>query len=103
MLELRMEFKKPGIDEFKLKAITEVEMFSNSIIVIPWDFSERSKIALEFALERTPSENIRVICVLEKPDAYRVGANLGERQEEQANEKCAAEFWGQSTSQRRPA
>lgn len=69
-------------------------MFSNSTIVLPWDFSEMSQSALEFAIKRTLPANIRVVCVLEKPDPFRVGIVSGESEEEHARADCEAQFWG---------
>ena len=71
----------------------EFKMFSNSTIVLPWDFSEMSRSALEFAIKRTLPAQIRMVCVLEKPDAFRIGIVSGESEEEHAREECEAQFW----------
>ena len=69
-------------------------MFSvDSTIIVPWDFSEHAKCGLGFALEATATDQIRVICVLERPDPYSEGAIWGGQAEEQAVEKCVEEFW----------
>ena len=69
-------------------------MFSfESTIIVPWDFSEHAKCGLGFALEATSVDNIRVICVLERPDPYSDGAIWGGQAEERAVEKCQQEFW----------
>jgi len=69
-------------------------MFSvESTVIVPWDFSEHAKCGLGFALEATTQDNIRVICVLDRPDPYSEGAIWGGQAEERAVEKCVDEFW----------
>ena len=72
----------------------EAEMFSESSIVVPWDFSAHSKSALNFALERTSHENIHVICVLEPPNPYELGLLWGDEAKGKARAKCEEEFYG---------
>lgn len=66
-------------------------MFNDSTIVVPWDFSEQSKRALELALKKTSPEKIRVICVLDRPEAYTL--QWGEEREARALAKCEEQFW----------
>lgn len=68
-------------------------MFVDSKIVVPWDFSGHAQAALEFLLKHLPAENIRVICVLERPDPYTFGAIWGEQAESRARETCTRQFW----------
>ena len=78
-------------------------MFSvKSTVIVPWDFSEHAKCGLGFALESTSIEDIRVICVLERPDPYSEGAIWGGQAEERAREKCVEEFWGDVDKKRFP-
>lgn len=66
-------------------------MFNDSIVVVPWDFSEQSKCALNLALEKTSPQRIRVICVLDAPEPYTL--QWGEEKEKHAQEKCEEQFW----------
>ena len=66
-------------------------MFGDSIVVVPWDFSKQAKYALELALEKARAENIRVVCVLERPEPYTI--QWGEEREARALEKCEDQFW----------
>ncbi len=66
-------------------------MFNDSIIVVPWDFSEQSKCALDLALEKASPKNVHVICVLERPEPYTL--QWGEEREARALEKCEEQFW----------
>jgi nucleotide-binding universal stress UspA family protein len=69
-------------------------MFSlETTVIVPWDFSEHAKCGLGFALESTTQENIRVLCVLGRPDPYSEGAIWGDEAEEHAVDTCTQEFW----------
>ena len=67
-------------------------MFAESIVVVPWDFSEHSKLALDFAVKHVSADRIRVICVLEMPNPYATGVLWGEDAEQKAREKCREQF-----------
>jgi nucleotide-binding universal stress UspA family protein len=66
-------------------------MFDDSIVVVPWDFSEQSKCALDLAIEKTSPRNIHVFCALERPEPYTL--QWGEEKEARALTKCEEQFW----------
>jgi nucleotide-binding universal stress UspA family protein len=45
-------------------------MKDSPVVVVPWDFSTYSAQSLEYALELTEPESVRVVCVLDEPAAY---------------------------------
>lgn len=69
-------------------------MFSESIIVAPWDFSQHAQVTLNFLLKHVPPKDIRVICVLQRPDPYTYAAVWGEESETRAQASSAEQFWG---------
>jgi len=68
-------------------------MVVDSIVVVPWDFSEHSQSALDFALKQNLPQNIRVICVLERPSPYAAQMLWGDDAEQTACKKCAEQFF----------
>ena len=68
-------------------------MASKSNIIVPWDFSEHSHAALQFALEEFEPSAIKVICILEPPSPYVPGMEWGEKAEEQARANCTQQFF----------
>ena len=68
-------------------------MVSKSNIIVPWDFSEYSKSALQFALEQYEPSNIKVICVLQPPSPYVPGMEWGPEAEEKARANCTQQFF----------
>ena len=68
-------------------------MFNNSVVVVPWDFSEHSKLALNYAMKNVALERIRVICVLEMPNPYSAGLLWGEDAQEKARKLCREQFF----------
>jgi nucleotide-binding universal stress UspA family protein len=67
-------------------------MNDTSIVVVPWDFSEYSIAALKFAREKFPNADMRILCVLEKPNPYAPEMSWGGDAEAQAIEKSVAAF-----------
>lgn len=67
-------------------------MNSKPIVVVPWDFSDYSIAALNFAIEKFPDASFRVICVLEKPNPYAPEMSWGGDAEAQAIEKSTQAF-----------
>lgn len=72
-------------------------MSQQPVIVVPWDFSEFSAKALEFAVEKFPQANLHVICVLEKPNPYASDMAWGVEYEARAIQK-SIETFNQSTN-----
>lgn len=68
-------------------------MTSKSNIIVPWDFSEHSKLALHYALDEFEPGDIKVICVLEPPSPYVPGMEWGEEAEIKAHESCTQQFF----------
>ena len=66
-------------------------MFQDSIVVVPWDFSEQANCALNLAMEKTSPSKIRALCVLERPEPYTL--QWGEERESRALTKCEEQFW----------
>ncbi|MDB4540038.1 universal stress protein [Saprospiraceae bacterium] len=69
-------------------------MFSDSTIVAPWDFSQHAQVTLNFLLEHVSAKDIRVICVLQRPDPYTFAAVWGEESETLAHDNSVEQFWG---------
>ncbi len=67
-------------------------MFPNPVVVVPWDFSDHARRALELAAGLTSVDQLRVICVLEEPNPYEPGVIWGTVSEDVAREKCAEQF-----------
>lgn len=67
-------------------------MDNKPTVVVPWDFSQHAEAALNYAIEKYSSDNVRVICVLEQPHAYEMGWG-GEEAEQKAIESCIAHFF----------
>lgn len=67
-------------------------MIDQSIIIVPWDFSDFSAAALDFALERYPDADIHVVCVLEKPNPYASDLAWSEAAETEALQSCVEAF-----------
>lgn len=65
-------------------------------VIVPWDFSNYSKAALKFARQRFSDSQIRVICVLERPNPYVVGFDWGEDAERTAARDCTDDFQKES-------
>ena len=63
-----------------------------TIVVVPWDFSDHSRFALEFALGEVPDETVYVICVLELPNPYAPDFALPWNAEENAISACEQQF-----------
>ena len=66
---------------------------SSKLVVVPWDFSNHSKLALQYALDEFESTNVRVICILEPPSPYVPGMEWGEEAEERARANCTQQFF----------
>ena len=69
-----------------------LELFQNRIVVVPWDFSELSRLALDLTAKSVPADQIRVVCVLEAPDPMDPAAIWGNATEEEAQEFSRAKF-----------
>lgn len=67
-------------------------MINNPTILVPWDFSEHSQMALEYAACMTTPKNIRVLCVLERPDPYAHAVLYAEWGEDDARKRCQQKF-----------
>ena len=67
-------------------------IFSNPVVVVPWDFSEFARRALDVAQQITATENIRTICVLEGPNPYEPGIIWGTVSEDVARSRCEEQF-----------
>ena len=61
--------------------------------VVPWDFSEHSKAALQYAIHRFPGQEIKVVCVLERPNPYSPGVEFGTNVERKAAKECEMKFY----------
>lgn len=66
-------------------------MSTQPTVVVPWDFSQHSHAALDYAIEKHGAESVRVICVLERPNVYEMGWG-GEEEEEKAIERSTQSF-----------
>ena len=78
-------------------------MFSDSTIVAPWDFSKHAQVTLDFLLKHVPAKDIRVICVLQRPDPYTFAAVWGDEAESRAHDDCVEKFWGMIDKSKYPA
>lgn len=67
-----------------------------SAVVVPWDFSDFSKAALMFARQRFADDQIKVLCVLERPNPYVVGHDWGADAETVAVRICTDDFRSES-------
>lgn len=67
-------------------------MSQQPVIVVPWDFSDFSAKALEFAVEKYPQAKFHVICVLEKPSPYASEMAWGAESEARAIQKSIETF-----------
>ena len=45
-------------------------MFENATIVIPWDFSDRSREACRFGQSLASPDRLHFVCVLDQPEIY---------------------------------
>lgn len=61
-------------------------------VIVPWDFSDYSKFALKFARKRFADGQIKVLCVLERPNPYVIGFDWGEDAERAAVRDCTDDF-----------
>ena len=61
-------------------------------ILIPWDFSRHSRVALQHALENYPASDLTILCVLEPPNPYAPGFDWGPEAEQKSAQRCAEEF-----------
>lgn len=77
-------------------------MFSDSTIIAPWDFSEHAQVTLGFLLKHVPAKDIRVICVLQRPDPFTFAEAWGEKAERRAHDNCVEQFWGVMEKSRFP-
>lgn len=66
-------------------------MNTKPIVVVPWDFSLYSQTALDYAIKKHGCSELRVICVLERPNAYEMGWG-GEEAEQKAIDSCVGKF-----------
>ena len=67
-------------------------MSHQPVIIVPWDFSDFSATALNFALERHPDADVHVVCVLEKPNPYASEWVWSEETEAEAIQKSVEAF-----------
>ena len=63
-----------------------------AVVVVPWDFSEHSRLALEYALGEVPGEDIHVLCVLEFPNPYAIDFAIPWEAEKNATFECEQQF-----------
>ncbi|MEL7500227.1 MAG: universal stress protein [Planctomycetota bacterium] len=66
---------------------------SSTKIIVPWDFSDRAYAALMYGLDRYSPEQLRVICVLERPTLYEMGPSWGPESERQSVDRCQKKFF----------
>ena len=62
------------------------------IVVVAWDASIYAMASVQYALEHFEPQDIRVVCVLERPNPYAFGINWGPDAEKNALNQCAADF-----------
>lgn len=62
-------------------------------LVVPWDFSEHSKAALQYVIRHFGGHAIKLICVLERPNPYISGFEWGPEAEEKSAIRCRDEFF----------
>lgn len=67
-------------------------MSTKPIVVVPWDFSQHAQASLDYAIEKYGSFGARVICVLERPQAYEMGWG-GAETEQKAIDGCVRDFF----------
>lgn len=71
-------------------------MNTDSVVVVPWDFSRHALAALRYAGTQYAPGNIRVVCVLEPPNPYAPGVKWGSELadiEKDARANCIEEFF----------
>ena len=64
--------------------------------IVPWDFSDHSKMTLRYVLQNFRGQAIKVICVLEPPNPYEPSYCWGDEAEEKAVQQCRQDFLEQA-------
>ncbi len=77
-------------------------MTETTTVVIPWDFSEYSVAALNYAVAKFPDAQLRILCVLEKPNPYAPEMSWGGDAEALAIEKSVEAFRNSSRTSEIP-
>lgn len=74
----------------------------DSVVVVPWDFSERARHALSYTINEVPLDLIRVLCVIEQPNMFSPEYASQTDAEENAKRKCTEQFEKEALSKNSP-